>query len=245
MEYAEYVDVIRAGTDRLADAAEEAGLGARVPSCPEWTVADLLDHVGGVQRFWAGVVREPSTDMPDFSKMATDPPVGDSKVEWVRAGGQELAGALAATAPDTPVWTFAGSGTVDVWARRQAHEVTIHRCDAELANGEIGHLDTDLAADGVNEFFELFALVPAAQAMQGEGETIHFHCTDREVEWVAELTADGVVFRREHAKGDVAVRGPAAAIMLLVWNRIDADNPELEVFGDRDLLDRWRRLTAF
>ena len=74
---------------------------------------------------------------------------------------------------------------------------------------------------------------------------MHFHCTDREVEWLVELTPEGLVLRPEHAKGDVAVRGTANAIMLAVWNRIGPDNPELEIFGDRDLLDRWRRLTAF
>jgi uncharacterized protein (TIGR03083 family) len=244
MQYEEYVAAIRAGSDRLGDAAEEAGATASVPSCPDWTVRDLLTHVGGVQRFWAAFVRDPSTDPPDFSAMAATAP-DDDPYEWVRRGGHELADALSAVAPDTQVWTFTGPGPVEFWARRQAHEVTVHRCDAELANGELGHIDADLAADGVDEFFELFALVPAAQAVRGEGETIHFHCTDRDVEWTAALTPDGIEFRREHAKGDAAVRGPSSAILLLAWNRIGADNPELEVFGDRDLLDRWRRVTAF
>lgn len=240
-----YVAAIRAHTDRLGDAAEQAGLAAAVPSCPAWTVDDLTAHVGRVQRVWTGFVASRSTEMPDFSAMAGPLPRGDERFEWVRAGGHELADTLAATPEDTPLWTFAGEGTTRFWARRQAHEAVIHRFDAELANGELGALDPDLAADGVNEFFELFALVPAASATRGNGETVHFHCTDRPVEWLAELTSDGVVLRPEHAKGDVAVRGPATAIMLAVWNRIGPDNPELEVFGDRDLLDRWRRLSAF
>jgi uncharacterized protein (TIGR03083 family) len=244
MEYEEFVAAIRAGSDRLGDAAEAAGTAASVPSCPDWTVGDLLAHVGGVQRFWTAFVRDPSIDPPYFAAMTATPP-DDDPFEWVRSSGHELADALTAVPSGTPVWTFAGPGTVEFWARRQAHEVTVHRCDAELANGELGDVDAALAADGVNEFFELFALVPAAQAIRGEGETIHFHCTDRDVEWTVELTPDGVAFRREHAKGDAAVRGPSSAILLLVWNRIGADNPELEVFGDRDLVDRWRRLTAF
>ncbi len=244
MDYDAFVATIRSNIDRLGDAAEEAGLDAPVPTCPGWTVDDLTLHVGNVQRFWTGLVGSRSTDMPDFSAMRSPAPDGD-RFEWVRSGGQELADALAATPEDTPMWTFAGSGTVRFWARRQAHETVIHRCDAELAKGELGSIDTDVAADGVNEYFELFALLPAAQAMRGEGETVHFHCTDREVEWLVELTPDGLVLRPEHAKGDVAVRGSANAIMLAVWNRIGPDNPELEIFGDRDLLDRWRRLTAF
>jgi uncharacterized protein (TIGR03083 family) len=244
MDYDTYVAAIRSNVDRLADAAEEAGLDAPVPSCPEWTVDDLTRHVGSVQRFWVGVVTSGSTEVPDFSTLAAAPPDGD-RFEWVRAGGHALADALAATPEDAPAWTFSGAGNVRFWARRQAHEAAIHRCDAELANGSLGSIGADLAADGVDEFFELFALLPAASATKGGGETVHFHCTDREVEWLAELTPDGIVLRREHAKGDVAVRGSANAVMLAVWNRIGPDNPELEVFGDRALLDRWRRLTAF
>jgi uncharacterized protein (TIGR03083 family) len=245
MDYPRFINVIRADTDRAADAGEVAGLAAPVPTCPGWTVDDLTLHMGRVQRLWTGVVRSGSMAPPDFSVMTAAAPDGDERFEWVRAGGHGLADALAATPEDTPAWTFDGSNTVRFWARRQAHEVTIHRCDAELAGGTLGSIDADVAADGVNEYFELLALVPAVQAIKGEGETLHFHCTDREVEWVVELTPDGVALRPEHAKGDVAVRGPANAIMLAVWNRIEPDNPELEVFGDRALLDRWRRLTAF
>jgi uncharacterized protein (TIGR03083 family) len=246
MEYDAYVAALRADTDRLGDAAEAAGLDAPVPSCPAWTVDDLTRHIGTIQRFWADFVASRSTEAPDFSARGREPvPEGDERFEWVRAGGQDLADTLAATPHDTPMWAFSGMGTVRFWARRQSHEAAMHRCDAELANGTLGSIDADQAADGVNEFFELFGLVPAAQAAVGNGETIHFHCTDREVEWLAELTPDGVVLRPEHAKGDVAVRGPANAIMLAVWNRIGPDNPELEIFGDRDLLDRWRRLTSF
>lgn len=245
MEYEAFVSAIRTNTDRLADAGEEAGLAAAVPSCPEWTVDELTAHVGRVQRTWADFVARRSTEMPDFSAPTAPVPAGDERFEWVRAGGHALADVLAATPEDTPLWTFAGTGTARFWARRQAHEAVVHRCDAEFAAGGIGAVDTDLAADGVDELFELLPMVPQAAAVKGTGETVHVHCTDRPVEWLAVLTPDGLVVRPEHTKGDVAVRGPAAAMLLAVWNRIGPDNPELEVFGDRDLLDRWRRLTAF
>ena len=245
MEYDVYVATIRSNIDRLGDAAEEAGLDTRVPVCPEWTVDDLTRHIGNVNRLWTRHVASRSTDPPDFSTVNEAEPDGDDRFEWVRAGGQALADVLAATPEDTPMWTFPGPGTVRFWARRQAHEAVMHRCDAELANGELGSIDADVAADGVNEYFDLFPLLPAAQAIKGDGETVHFHCTDREVEWLVTLTPDGLTLEPEHTKGDVAVRGTANAIMLAVWNRIGPDNPELEVFGDHDLLDRWRRLTSF
>lgn len=245
MEYDAYVTAIRSNSRRLGDAAEAAGLAAPVPSCPEWTVDELTLHIGRVMRLWTGVVASRSTEPPDFSAMDASAPGGSERFEWVRRGGDQLADVLAAVPEETPIWTFGGPGTVRFWARRQAHEVTIHRYDAELANGEIGPLDRSLAADGVNEYFELLALHPVAPTMQGEGETVHFHCTDGDVEWLAELTPDGLVLRPEHAKGDVAVRGPSDAMMLTVWNRIGPDHPELDILGDRAVFDRWRRLTAF
>jgi uncharacterized protein (TIGR03083 family) len=245
VEYDAYVATIRTDTERFAAAAEESGLSATVPTCPDWTLDNLTKHVGNVQRFWTDLVRRRSVEPPDFSTRDRSAPAGDERFEWVRAGGHGLADALAETPETVPVWAFTGVGTVRFWARRQAHEITIHRCDAELTGGALGSIDPDLAADGVNEYFELLAVLPTAPAMRGAGETIHFHCTDRDVEWLAELTDHGLELRAEHAKGDVAVRGPANAVMLAVWNRIDADNPELEIFGDRALLEKWRRLTSF
>jgi uncharacterized protein (TIGR03083 family) len=245
VEYDAYVETIHEETDRFADAAEEAGLGAAVPACPGWTVAELAEHVGNVQRTWTRHVTTRSTEPPDFSLRDAPAPAGDERFEWVRRGGHALAAALAATPGTTPMWVFAGRGTVRFWARRQAHEITVHRCDAELAAGRLGSIDADLAADGVNEYFELLSLMPAARAAKGAGETIHFHCTDRDVEWLAVLTADGIVTRPEHARADVALRGPANAVLLAVWNRMGPENPELEVLGDVELLARWRRLTSF
>ena len=43
---------------------------------------------------------------------------------------------------------------------------------------------------------------------------------------------------RAHAKGDVAVRGPASDLFVFAYNRRDATG--LEVFGDTAVVDRWR-----
>lgn len=40
----------------LRAAAAAAGTGARVPSCPDWSVADLVAHLGAVHLFWTAVV---------------------------------------------------------------------------------------------------------------------------------------------------------------------------------------------
>ena len=40
-----YVDAVADSSRRLADAAAAAGVDAPVPTCPGWTVADLLEHL--------------------------------------------------------------------------------------------------------------------------------------------------------------------------------------------------------
>ena len=40
----------------LRVAAAEAGVDAPVPGCPDWTVADLVAHLGEVHLFWTAVV---------------------------------------------------------------------------------------------------------------------------------------------------------------------------------------------
>jgi len=68
-------------------------------------------------------------------------------------------------------------------------------------------------------------------------ESMHLHCTDTEGEWMIRFTADGAVTTREHAKGDVAVRGTASDLYLLLWNRVSAER--FEIFGDASLLRRF------
>lgn len=54
------------------------------------------------------------------------------------------------------------------------------------------------------------------------------------------LHVDGtaVTVERTHGKGDVAVRGPASDLALLVLGRIPISR--LEVFGDPSLVELWQ-----
>src|SRR5439155_3667823 len=125
------------------------------------------------------------------------------------------------------------------WPRRMAHETAIHRVDGELAAGRtvatLTAIDPEVAADGIDEFLDL--MLPADVTFDAAG-TIHVHATDTPGEWLIRVGPDGVTVTKEHAKGDVAVRGPAQDLLLLLWNRRGPDG--LEVFGDQSLLDAWR-----
>ena len=227
----------------LADAAERAGLDAAVESCPGWSVADLVWHTGEVHSFWRSVVREGWTDPTHY--VEPERPADTELVGWYREGVQRAVEDLGAADPDDAVWSWAPRGGNAGWViRRMAQETAVHRWDAERAAGSGWTIDADVAVDGVDEFLEHFTDTAAAGAAE-VGGTVHLHCTDAEGEWLVSEPVPGgrLEFTKEHAKGDAAVRGTAADLLLLLWRRVDlADADRFEVFGDpavaRRLLDR-------
>lgn len=52
-----------------AAVAAAPSLDVQVPTCPEWTLFDLIQHLGGGDRFWAAVVGAGPAEAPsaDFS----------------------------------------------------------------------------------------------------------------------------------------------------------------------------------
>lgn len=240
MEPTTYIEAIRTESAALVAAAEVAGLDASVPSCPDWTVADLLVHIGIVQR-WAGDhVSGRRTERQPLP--VVDPPVDSAGlVEWVRSGSAQFVATLEETPPATETWTFSGPGTAEFWFRRQAHEVAMHRVDADLASGSLAPIESDLACDGIDEFFDVIVPHRLRDRLVGTGETLHFHRTDGDGEWLVRLTPDGAEVEHAHAKGDVAVRGGASDLLLVMRGRIGLDT--VDVFGDAALIGRWLDLS--
>ena len=101
----------------------------------------------------------------------------------------------------------------------------------------------DLAADGIDEWLGLLRYRPNATPPTGSGETLHVHCTDRDGEWLIRLTEAAPEIERAHAKGDVAVRGEASDLLLVLLRRLDPDR--VEIFGDRGVLDGFLSHAAF
>jgi uncharacterized protein (TIGR03083 family) len=231
LESAQYLDAVRREADQLVGAATRAGFDATIPSCPDWDVAELLGHVGRVYRWCAGCVDANAlvapTDLPPV-------PPRDELVAWVRDGVERVVATLDRPADD-PAWTWAPDGTVGFWQRRQAHETAIHRVDAELASGPPSPVATDLAVDGIDEFLDLIPNRFGVPPVRGHDETVHVHCTDAAGEWLLRVGDDGLAVERAHANGDVAVRGPASDLLLVLLRRQAPDT--VEVLGDRAVLD--------
>ena len=209
---------------------------AEVPTCPGWRVDDLLRHVSVTHRWSERIVRE---RMMERAELQT-PPSHDS-LSWYEAGLAQLVATLRATDLSTPVWTFSPADrTARFWARRQAHETQVHRVDAELATGKVTPIDPAVAVDGIAESLEVMA-PRMAKAGVTAGGTVHLHATHVDGEWLIRFVDGAIEVEQGHAKGDAAVRGPAADLYLWLWGRHDGAG--LEVFGDQAAADRLVALT--
>ena len=119
-----------------------------------------------------------------------------------------------------------------------AHESVVHRYDTEHAVGQATPIDSDVAADGVDELISVglqYSTNPKKEFVYPSG-SLHLHRTDGEGEWLLRVEEGELIVTREHAKGDVAVRGAAPDLLLYMWGRGGQD---LEIFGDEALADAW------
>jgi uncharacterized protein (TIGR03083 family) len=239
MDYGEHVDAAEQGTQAMIAAFRGVAPDDRVPSCPDWTVADLGEHVGGFAGFWAHVLCE-GTGRPKLPFPARGPE--QSLADWYQAAAALLVTELRATPPDTEVWTWASDQSARFVARRCAHELAIHRFDAQLAAGSPQPIDAPVAADGIDEIFYMVANAPD-RVGRGGGETLHLHGTDRDDEWLLTLAGSELQVERRHAKGDLALRGAVCDLELLLYQRPPLG--EVERIGEAAVLDAWYRFFTF
>jgi uncharacterized protein (TIGR03083 family) len=242
-----YLDSILHTTADLADLVEDTAPDQPVPTCPEWTFADLVAHVGHTHRRVATLVERRAIEPVSADSQGEE---GQPSAAWLNSGAQRLVTALRSADLDTPVWTFLGERPAAFWARRMAHETSIHDADGRYTAGRSVSMPADLSADGISEGLDLVAFAAQRRPeLRGDGETLHFHSADgwlgRDGEWFVRRTPAGIEWEHGHQKGDVAVRGNAADLFLLLTRRITPDSAEIQVLGDRALFDHWYANTAF
>jgi uncharacterized protein (TIGR03083 family) len=151
LSHQRYVDHVNADGDRLAIVAER-GLQAPVPSCPGWTVRDVVEHTAEVFLHKVASMREKAFPDP------WPPERGDQPtIPYYRDALDQLLGELTSRdeyeLADTWWWD---ERTVGFWGRRMAHETAIHRVDVELAHDDVTPIDDELALDGVDEALRRF-----------------------------------------------------------------------------------------
>lgn len=259
LEDRRYGEGLESETGLIAELARGADPSLPVPGCPEWALGDLIAHLGRGHRWAAAIVSQQATErLPIDGLPGTSvPDPGDARSAWLRESAAEVVSSVRKVGPDTPVWTLGlAGGRARFWLRRRLHEALVHRADVSFALGLDYVAAAELAADGISEWLELLSSPGAAERrpetwgrLAGEGETLHFHATDEGLgeagEWFVRRTPTGVTWEHGHAKGDVAVRGPAGTLLLALYRRVPPDDPGLDVLGDRGLLDHWLAHTAF
>ena len=234
MEYAEHIEAVERETSAFTRTLMRGDADAQVPSCPEWTLRDLAKHVGGVQGFWTHVLAE-GTGRP---KPAFDDEPGPSAGLWLVQIGGFLVNELKAASADTKVWTWNPADQSAAFAaRRMAHETAVHRFDAQMAIGKPEPIEPALAADGIEEIFVMVDAWP--ESGRGEGQTLHLHSAEGD-EWLITMNPDGLDIKREHAKGDLALRGAVSDLELVLYDRPPIG--DVERFGDESVLDAWYRV---
>jgi uncharacterized protein (TIGR03083 family) len=241
VDYAEHIAEVERETARIAAALSKGSLDARVPTCPDWTLADLAKHIGEFTGLWTHVVCEgtgrektPYRDMPAEEDLGA----------WYG----ELAGYLVEVLRETPdgteVWTWMPNDqSVRFVARRGANELAVHRVDVQLAAG-LAHdpIEPALAADGIEEMFVMRAAWDQ-EPVAGNGESLHLHGTDRGDEWAITIHPDRLEVQREHAKSDLALRGTVSDLELFLYQR--PPHGEIERIGNESVLDAWYRAFTF
>ncbi len=131
-----------------------------VPSCPGWSLTQLIRHVGRGDRWAAQIVRDKLDDFldPRGVEGGKPPPDPDDVFSWLQGGAQRLVDAVEQSGVETPVWTFLGTRPANWWVRRRLHEVAVHRADAALALESDFTLEPEVAADGIGEWLDRIAV---------------------------------------------------------------------------------------
>ncbi|MET7841412.1 maleylpyruvate isomerase family mycothiol-dependent enzyme [Streptomyces sp. NPDC005356] len=237
MKTAEHIETLDEEGRLLADAAETAGTSAKVPTCPSWAVRDLLRHVGMVHRWATAFVAEGRTSYhPDDGLPDLD---GAELITWFREGHGRLVGTLAGARPDVECWTFLPAPSpLAFWARRQAHETTVHRVDAESAlAGTPGVIPAEFAVDGIEELLLGFHARGRSKVRSDTPRLLRVQATDAGRSWTVRISQEPPVTERDGAgEADCELSGPAARLYLSLWNRL----PFPSLTGDASLAALWR-----
>lgn len=255
MQYEDHVNHLDRYSQRFLELARTADLDVQVPSCPGWSVADLIHHLAEVQHFWGSIVQGRLDDPGGVE--AKDRPSDEALIELFADAAELLTSALRKAAPDDRCWSWSDTGGSVAWvARRQHHEAAIHLADLELANGCPPQLLHDTAVDGIYEMIDV---------MLGDFPAWMSY----EPRWLVEIDVDefdvaalmtvgllsgtgpesGTVYldlpgarRAEYGLPDAIVSGPAEAMDLWLWGRGPVDG--LTVTGEAEAVEALRLAIA-
>jgi uncharacterized protein (TIGR03083 family) len=241
-----WLAALRAEADAFRTAATVAALDAQVPSCPEWTVEDLVGHLGGVYAWVNRHVTRGDVSRPE-PRGDEAGPAGAARLAWFDDRYAELLRTLESVEPELPAWNWAPQAKKAVfWHRRMAHETAVHRWDMQMASGATEPIEAKLASDGITEVLDSW--LPAGRR-HGETEGVRgivaLHATDVGQTWFIRLRGAGIalldtdtLLDDDHPHERAQATGTASDLLLALYGRVLFD--VLEVAGDPRLLQALR-----
>jgi uncharacterized protein (TIGR03083 family) len=249
---------LRDHTRRLAECVRAAGSAAPVPTCPDWTVASLVEHVGQTQHWVSEIIERRVTDPAELpTELAELPAEPEAWPAWLSGAAARAAAACSDEALEASVFNASGDNRTGAWfwLHSLLNEAVIHGFDAAAAAGHDYDVDADIAAGLItNHLTMLTSPAWAAQrpdstaALRGTGQTLLWHATDEPSlgesgEWHIERLPDGARWRARHGSADVTVRGPATSLLLILTRRLPLTG-HVTIDGDAELARHWLRATA-
>jgi uncharacterized protein (TIGR03083 family) len=245
LTFDDYIGALTEAGRRLVAVGSEAGLDARVPPCPAWDVRALVAHQAMVHRWATAHVSggDPSA-VPQQTALRERPDL----LDYYREGLDRLVAALRSAPPDLEALRFLRDAPPArlFWARRQAHETTIHGADAEAAR--LGRLPSAadvpispaLAEDGIDELLRGFFTRGRSKLAEDPPTTLLIDPDDVERRWLVRIGPDFSVdpdgAEQPEGGADVTMTGASVDIYLALWNRGD----HVACSDDGRLLARWR-----
>jgi uncharacterized protein (TIGR03083 family) len=234
-------------TQELVAWVEDTEPGTPIPTCPGWTLTDLVDHVGATQQWVSRLVGEGISDPGTAFSIGWETAPADPSAwgPWLLDVAREAEATFAAATDDRVVFDPSGGGDgVSFWSQRIFGEISVHRIDAAFALDRDYQIDPTLAAAAIQDWLANMASsgwaanVPGfADAMRGEGQTIAWVADDADQAWLLRRTAAPLVLTHDRGDADVTIHGPARELLQVVSRRLPLDAAESStVIGDRDEL---------
>ena len=233
----QYLESLRRSIDDMIQIAT-GNLGVDVNDCPGWKVADLLRHVGQVFSMVDAIVIPRSQERvgPGAESQPAD---GQDVLDWFTTRSESVVRSLENIDASESLWTWSDRQDAGFYFRRMANEVAVHVCDLQRALSLPVVMDRALACDGIDELYiDMLTGWAKRNGKTFPKGTLHLHCTDGEGEWLIVPADDRVIVSHEHAKGDVAWRGSAVALILSAWGRTHTG---IEILGDSEISDQWSK----
>lgn len=245
-----WLESLRSDANAFHAIVVEADLAAPVPTCPDWTVLDLVRHLGGVYRWVCAHVSRGITDRPDpqlrEDLMRSNFPSREETLPWWEEQIKTTMQLLETIDPQLPAWNWAPQAKVAAfWHRRMAHETAVHCWDLQMAHGMAEPIDTRLAADGVSEVLDSWLPAGRRRGPTDRFGVVQLIATDADHEWFLRLRGEGVALLDTDTILDdadpheqVVAAGTASDLDLALWGRVGFD--VLDVSGDESLLESLR-----